>query len=165
MNSTGPLTTYGNAPAPRGGHTATFVGKKLFVFGGSSYSAKTITSGGRDAPLSIVKSDLHVLDLPSMTWSIPSIQGTQPPARYAHTATLMGNKLIVFGGFNGRSYLDDLNILDTSMYCLFVVSCEVMVADVEGLVSFSCGLLVVADCCCLMSLFCLSCLVCICCLM
>jgi N-acetylneuraminic acid mutarotase len=115
MNVTGPLTTYGNAPAPRGGHTATFVGKKLFVFGGSAYSAKGLAPGGRESPLTIVKSDLHVLDLATMTWSIPAAQGVQPPPRYAHTATLMGNKVIVFGGFNGRVYLDDLSVLDTSM--------------------------------------------------
>lgn len=116
MNWSGPLTTYGNPPAPRGGHTATFVGKKLFVFGGSAYSAKGLNPGGRESPLTIVKSDLHVLDLATMTWSIPAVQGIQPPARYAHTGTLMGNKLIIFGGFNGRVYLDDLSVLDTSKY-------------------------------------------------
>lgn len=120
MNWSGPITTYGNPPAPRGGHTATFVGKKLFVFGGSAYSAKGLNPGGRESPLTIVKSDLHVLDLATMTWSIPSVQGMQPPARYAHTATLMGNKLIIFGGFNGRSYLDDLSVLDTSTMSWYV---------------------------------------------
>lgn len=120
MNWSGPLTTYGNPPAPRGGHTATFVAKKLFVFGGSAYSAKGLNTGGRESPLTIVKSDLHVLDLGTMTWSIPSVQGIQPPARYAHTGTLMGNKLIIFGGFNGRVYLDDLNVLDTSTMSWYV---------------------------------------------
>jgi hypothetical protein len=114
LNWVGPLTTYGNSPAPRGGHTSTFVVKKLFVFGGSAYSAKGLNPGGRESPLTIVKSDLHVLDLATMTWSIPAVQGIQPPARYAHTGTLMGNKLIIFGGFNGRVYLDDLSVLDTS---------------------------------------------------
>lgn len=120
MNWSGPLPTYGNPPAPRGGHTATFVAKKLFVFGGSAYSAKGLNTGGRESPLTIVKSDLHVLDLATMTWSIPSVQGIQPPARYAHTGTLMGNKLIIFGGFNGRVYLDDLSVLDTSTMSWYV---------------------------------------------
>lgn len=120
MNWSGPITNYGNPPAPRGGHTATFVGKKLFVFGGSAYSAKGLNAGGRESPLTIVKSDLHVLDLATMTWSIPAVQGIQPPARYAHTGTLMGNKLIIFGGFNGRVYLDDLSVLDTSKFRLHV---------------------------------------------
>lgn len=120
MNWSGPLTTYGNPPAPRGGHTATFVAKKLFVFGGSAYSAKGLNPGGRESPLTIVKSDLHVLDLTTMTWSIPAVQGVQPPARYAHTGTLMGNKLIIFGGFNGRVYLDDLSVLDTSTMSWYV---------------------------------------------
>lgn len=92
----------------------------MFVFGGSAYSAKGLNPGGRESPLTIVKSDLHVLDLATMTWSIPAVQGMQPPARYAHTATLMGNKLIIFGGFNGRSYLDDLNVLDTSTMSWYV---------------------------------------------
>eukprot|EP01112_Ceratiomyxa_fruticulosa_P007534 TRINITY_DN195_c1_g1_i1.p1 TRINITY_DN195_c1_g1~~TRINITY_DN195_c1_g1_i1.p1 ORF type:complete len:897 (+),score=204.07 TRINITY_DN195_c1_g1_i1:314-3004(+) len=110
---TGPLAFSGTVPAPRGGHSTCVVGKKLFVFGGSAYSSKGSSSGGtKESPLTIVKSDLHVLDLPTLTWSVPTVQGIPPSARYAHTATLISTKIFVFGGFNGRTYLEDLVVLD-----------------------------------------------------
>eukprot|EP01113_Clastostelium_recurvatum_P027081 TRINITY_DN3261_c0_g1_i1.p1 TRINITY_DN3261_c0_g1~~TRINITY_DN3261_c0_g1_i1.p1 ORF type:complete len:845 (-),score=249.62 TRINITY_DN3261_c0_g1_i1:56-2590(-) len=116
----GPLGVSGPAPAPRGGHSACMVGKKIFIFGGSAYSSKGTGQGGaKDPPLTIVKADLHVLDLPTLTWSVPSIQGVGPLARYAHTATLVGTKMYVFGGFNGRTYLEDIAVLDVMAMAWF----------------------------------------------
>ena len=50
-------------------------------------------------------------------WSQPSaIQPNQinggPSPRAAHSCDLIGNKLFVFGGWNGKSALNDLHVLE-----------------------------------------------------
>lgn len=48
-----------------------------------------------------------------MTWYVPVIKGTPPSARYAHTATLVGAKLFVFGGCGENRCFSELHGLDT----------------------------------------------------
>eukprot|EP00741_Cyanophora_paradoxa_P007744 tig00001206_g7492.t1 len=87
----------------RGGHTATVIShggrQKLFVFGGGSFPK--------------IFNDLIQLDLALNTWSLPSVTGGPPPARYAHSATACGSKIVIFGGFDGSHWFDDCWILDT----------------------------------------------------
>ena len=57
--------------------------------------------------------DLHILDLSSRRWSKVDYQGDQcPPARYAHTATIVGRQLLVFGGQSLDGPLNDVWIFD-----------------------------------------------------
>eukprot|EP01116_Phalansterium_solitarium_P003899 TRINITY_DN14736_c0_g1_i1.p1 TRINITY_DN14736_c0_g1~~TRINITY_DN14736_c0_g1_i1.p1 ORF type:complete len:616 (+),score=156.43 TRINITY_DN14736_c0_g1_i1:213-2060(+) len=111
----GPLAVRGTPPLPRGGHSATFIENVMFVFGGSTYNRPNGTT--KEAPLTQVQDDLHVFDSSSRTWSklgpTPAgFSGTPPSPRYAHTATAVGKRLVVFGGFNGSRYLDDVHVLD-----------------------------------------------------
>merc|ERR1719326_2198006 len=98
----------------RQGHTATLHGTRLYVFGG--------VCGGK------YFGDLHCLDLSSMAWSSPVTQGPKPSSRCGHTALLIGESLLVHGGFSMDSadlatkdnsgqllkncYLNDMRVLD-----------------------------------------------------
>ena len=64
-------------PADREGHTASVVGGRIFVFGG------TWTD---DDDATIYMNDLHVLDVATMAWSRPPSGGTPPIEREAMQA-------------------------------------------------------------------------------
>jgi len=57
--------------------------------------------------------DIDILDLDTMTWISPQVQGTLPMARNAHTMTVLGTKLFLFGGHSGNKHLKDLHVFDT----------------------------------------------------
>ncbi|XP_058077218.1 acyl-CoA-binding domain-containing protein 6 isoform X2 [Magnolia sinica] len=75
-------------PAPRFDHTTAIHAERyLLIFGGGSHST--------------CFSDLHVLDLETMEWSQPQIQGEEVTARAGHAgATIDENWYIVGGGDN-----------------------------------------------------------------
>lgn len=101
----------GAPPSPRSGHTA--VAHKdlgIVVFGGGEgWGANCFN-------------DLFVLhvDEPSLpsnsehscVWMRPSWQGTAPGPRTGHSACVIGDTMMVFGGFDGKRALNDLHILD-----------------------------------------------------
>lgn len=53
--------------------------------------------GGRDETK--FYGDVHILDLEVMAWSNPRTSGPCPSPRAGHTALLIGNNLIIQGGF------------------------------------------------------------------
>ncbi|XP_053718677.1 host cell factor 2 isoform X1 [Synchiropus splendidus] len=80
--------TKGGGPSARESHTAvayTNAGSpKLYIFGGMQ--------GHR-------LNDMWQLDLDTMVWSLPNIQGSTPTARSLHSATVIGNRMFIFGGW------------------------------------------------------------------
>uniref|UniRef100_A0A8K9Y549 Host cell factor 1 n=1 Tax=Oncorhynchus mykiss TaxID=8022 RepID=A0A8K9Y549_ONCMY len=78
--------TYGVLPPPRESHTAVVYTEKsrLVIYGGMS--------GCR-------LGDLWILDIDTLTWNKPSINGTAPLPRSLHSATTITNKMYVFGGW------------------------------------------------------------------
>eukprot|EP00455_Lapot_gusevi_P015971 TRINITY_DN1814_c0_g1_i6.p1 TRINITY_DN1814_c0_g1~~TRINITY_DN1814_c0_g1_i6.p1 ORF type:complete len:429 (+),score=44.51 TRINITY_DN1814_c0_g1_i6:82-1368(+) len=71
----------GDAPDPRYGHSATYVGhKQILVFGGASESGD----------YAIRYNDLYLLDTANMRWNRLRVGGTPPIARALHTAAGMG---------------------------------------------------------------------------
>ncbi|XP_054000406.1 host cell factor 1 isoform X4 [Hylaeus anthracinus] len=82
--------THGHAPPPRESHTGVAytdrnTGKScLVIYGGMS--------GCR-------LGDLWFLDVDSMTWNKPVVHGPTPLPRSLHTATLIGHRMYVFGGW------------------------------------------------------------------
>ncbi|KAB7506202.1 Host cell factor 1 [Armadillidium nasatum] len=80
--------TNGDPPPPRESHTGvTYTSKdrpKLVIYGGMS--------GTR-------LGDLWILDIGTMTWEKPCVGGSHPLPRSLHSATLIGNKMYVFGGW------------------------------------------------------------------
>jgi len=82
--------TYGTCPPPRESHsTVVMKGKdgnanKLIVFGGMN---------------GLRLNDLWILNIESMTWNNPRMNGPVPLPRSLHSATMIGNKMFVFGGW------------------------------------------------------------------
>ncbi|XP_072285389.1 host cell factor 1-like isoform X2 [Pyxicephalus adspersus] len=82
--------TYGILPPPRESHTAVVYTDKetkksrLVIYGGMS--------GCR-------LGDLWFLDIDSLTWSKPSLNGLAPLPRSLHSATTISDKMYVFGGW------------------------------------------------------------------
>jgi len=81
---------YGQAPPPRESHSATACTDKdgsnprLIIYGGMS--------GCRLA-------DLWILHIDTMTWSKPQLAGPPPLPRSLHSATMIGARMFVFGGW------------------------------------------------------------------
>lgn len=96
----------GTAPRARGGHTATLVSpdsgrgsSKIFLFGGL-YDTE--------------HNDTHVLEVDEKLWTQPHCRGAAPEPRYSHSATLVGTRIMYFGGRSKAKYLGDLHALDTT---------------------------------------------------
>ena len=90
-------------PIPRGYHTATLVNRYILIYAG--YNGKYILG------------DLVALDTENMAWSMPDpCLGHFPNARNAHTMTMLGSELFMFGGYNGTRDTDDMHILETAAF-------------------------------------------------
>ncbi|XP_067854482.1 host cell factor 1-like [Heptranchias perlo] len=82
--------TYGTPPPPRESHTAVVYRNKdnkkpkLVIYGGMS--------GCR-------LGDLWMLDIENLTWNKPEVAGVPPLPRSLHSATMIGSKMYVFGGW------------------------------------------------------------------
>lgn len=92
----------GECPPARACHSLTHVstdfGRRLVMFGGYD--------GCR------CFNDVDVLDLDTMTWRQPTVTGSVPQSRNAHTMTAVAEKLYLFGGHSGNKHLRDVHILD-----------------------------------------------------
>ena len=77
------------------------MGKDLLCFGG--------VGGGR--PLN----DLYVLQTggKGLYWTEPPVNGVPPNPRVGHASALVGTKVFVFGGHDGKTCLNDVHILVT----------------------------------------------------
>ena len=92
---------HGDVPSPRAGHTCNGLPSgHLVVFGGGNANGPT--------------NDLHILDIPTMTWTRPDVYGTPPSPRAGHTAcTVFGKELLVFGGGYLNKVFNDLHLFNT----------------------------------------------------
>jgi hypothetical protein len=69
--------------------------------------------GGYDGKIRM--NDVFVLDFGTMRWSQPLMQGPLPIPRFGQTMTLVGSKVVIFGGSSGAHHLltnDHVAILD-----------------------------------------------------
>jgi hypothetical protein len=90
-------------PMARGYHSATLVNRYLLVYAG--YNGKFILG------------DLVALDTENLIWSLPDpCIGHFPSARNAHTVSILGSELFLFGGYNGSRDTNDLHILETAAF-------------------------------------------------
>jgi len=91
----------GAAPRPRGGHSATLIGSKVYVFGGEDAKRKPL-------------GELWTLDLATLEWDEPEVSGDAPLPRSAHSAVAYRNRhILYFGGGSVASCFNDLAVLDT----------------------------------------------------
>ncbi|XP_023693256.2 host cell factor 1a isoform X2 [Paramormyrops kingsleyae] len=82
--------TYGVLPPPRESHTAVVYTEK------ESGKSRLVIYGGMSG---CRLGDLWTLDIASLTWNKPSVNGTAPLPRSLHSATIITNKMFVFGGW------------------------------------------------------------------
>lgn len=82
--------TYGVLPPPRESHTAVVYTER------ESRKSKLVIYGGMSG---CRLGDLWTLDIETLTWNKPSLSGVAPLPRSLHSATTIGNKMYVFGGW------------------------------------------------------------------
>lgn len=56
--------------------------------------------------------DVWVLDTNTMHWSEAVCTGNPPSSRSGHTATMWGEWLVIFGGWDGDRHLKDTHMLN-----------------------------------------------------
>ncbi|CAG8752875.1 16590_t:CDS:10, partial [Gigaspora margarita] len=97
------LTTSGDIPHPRSGHTHIIVGHNMIVFGGL---LKYPTESPNDF--------IYILNTVTKQWSKLSIpEKTFLTQRHGHSATVIGTFMYIFGGQNSKGiYLNDLIVFD-----------------------------------------------------
>ncbi|KAG8186577.1 hypothetical protein JTE90_020871 [Oedothorax gibbosus] len=81
---------HGTPPPPRESHTAVAYTSKL------DKQSRLIVYGGMSG---CRLGDLWQLDIETMTWAKPSVRGISPLPRSLHSATLIGHRMLVFGGW------------------------------------------------------------------
>eukprot|EP01006_Ploeotia_vitrea_P031484 TRINITY_DN63818_c0_g2_i1.p1 TRINITY_DN63818_c0_g2~~TRINITY_DN63818_c0_g2_i1.p1 ORF type:complete len:866 (-),score=91.48 TRINITY_DN63818_c0_g2_i1:629-3166(-) len=83
------------APEMRNKHAAVTYRNKLFLFGGYCQSTKTYME------------DLWIFDFDTQEWELADTNN-KLPARRAHSMTVFGNQVVIFGGYNGVCCTNDL---------------------------------------------------------
>ena len=97
-----PMTTT-NAPSARQDHTAVWTGSKMIVWGGNVGSDPT-NGGGQFDPDSGSNG----------TWT-PTNEAAAPTASAYHTAVWTGTKMIVWGGYDGSSFINSGGFYDPAI--------------------------------------------------
>uniref|UniRef100_A0A3Q3LBT9 Zgc:163014 n=1 Tax=Mastacembelus armatus TaxID=205130 RepID=A0A3Q3LBT9_9TELE len=97
------VTAKGNVPN-LAFHSAAFYKKELFVFGGVRPSHSSAEKSCSNA--------LYIFNPEFELWYQPIVEGDRPLPRFGHTATLLSQRLIIFGGRKTATYFNDLHILD-----------------------------------------------------
>jgi len=92
------IETKGLAPVPRIGASLNISANKLFIFGGVNQKHEYLN-------------DLFILDLLSNTWVKIKPKADTPPIRESHSSVVFNNKIIFYGGMNGKR-LSDIAILN-----------------------------------------------------
>eukprot|EP00456_Euglypha_rotunda_P028414 TRINITY_DN2249_c0_g1_i7.p1 TRINITY_DN2249_c0_g1~~TRINITY_DN2249_c0_g1_i7.p1 ORF type:complete len:386 (-),score=35.75 TRINITY_DN2249_c0_g1_i7:95-1231(-) len=97
-NTLSPYTTKGTGPSPRAGHTAIAVGSNILVFGGACCEGGPYT----------YYNDLYLLDTVKGVWDSLEIKGEKPSPRSQHNALLVGDTMILLGGYCGKVVFNDI---------------------------------------------------------
>ena len=126
-------TTRGTPPEPRYGHSASGFGRSagtpplwsrvvpvrvrniLLQFSPQMPERRPRTGRGRehlDHTPPRYLNDVHVLDVDENTWTTPTTRGTPPEPRYGHSASLVGSRIVFFGGKGREDHFRDLHALD-----------------------------------------------------
>ncbi|XP_057471623.1 acyl-CoA-binding domain-containing protein 4-like [Actinidia eriantha] len=103
------LETTQTPPAPRFDHTAALHAERyLLIFGGCSHS--------------IFFNDFHVLDLQTMEWSQPQLQGDLVTPRAGHAGITIDENWYIVGGGDNRSGAAETLVLNMSKLVISVLT-------------------------------------------
>lgn len=95
-----PPTISGKPPSPRSGHAAALVNDAALVVLGGKAGRKW-------------RNDCYLLDVERWHWQLQSPAGAAPAPRSYHSATVVGRKVVVFGGNGEGDTYGDVHVLDT----------------------------------------------------
>ncbi|XP_022108566.1 kelch domain-containing protein 3-like [Acanthaster planci] len=93
----------GKAPT-RAYHTSTLFHDEMFVFGG--------VYPNPDPEPDSCSDQLHVFSPVTESWYEPVVMGKKPKARSGHSATRLGDQLVIFGGWDAPECFNDVHCLD-----------------------------------------------------
>jgi N-acetylneuraminic acid mutarotase len=93
----------GIGPSGRSLHTATVVGRKIYIFGGAN------SSGNRNDTSGFC--DLYELDIDTLCWTECETHNTPPTPCYGHSATYIGDDRILYFGGKGYQVLNSIHVL------------------------------------------------------
>ncbi|KAK7468208.1 hypothetical protein BaRGS_00036569 [Batillaria attramentaria] len=93
----------GKAPT-RAYHTATLYRHELWIFGGV-YPRPDPNPDG-------CSNDIHIFSPVMQNWYTPLVMGEKPLPRSGHSATLINDQLVMFGGWDAPFCYNDLFVLD-----------------------------------------------------
>uniref|UniRef100_M1CLY9 Acyl-CoA binding protein n=1 Tax=Solanum tuberosum TaxID=4113 RepID=M1CLY9_SOLTU len=103
------VETTQTSPAPRFDHTAALhADRYLLILGGCSHS--------------IFFNDLHVLDLETMEWSQPQLQGDLVSPRAGHAGVTIGDNWYIVGGGDNKSGVPETLMLNMSKLVVSVLA-------------------------------------------
>ncbi|XP_056282582.1 uncharacterized protein zgc:163014 isoform X1 [Pseudoliparis swirei] len=108
------ITAKGNVPH-LAYHSAAFYKKELFVFGGVRPGHSSVDTSCSNA--------LYIFNPEFELWYQPIVEGDKPLPRFGHSATLMSQRLIIFGGRKTATYLNDVHVLDLGFMEYTAVKC------------------------------------------
>ena len=75
--------------------------------------------------------DLHAIPCPeTLQWTSPEMMGDLPPPCRAHSATVVGTSILIFGGGDGSTYYNHLYVLDTCVWFLSLLSTSTLTRSV-----------------------------------
>ena len=77
----------------------------------TSYDTSVWLFGGFDRQTDSSINSLYKLDMENKTWRAVSPRGDLPPARNSHTMVTCDGVMIVFGGWDGQTFFDDVHLL------------------------------------------------------
>ena len=91
----------GKKPSARYFHAMAVLGEAVVVVGGKDDHNRF--------------TDVHVFNKDERTslWTQPNIKGSSPKPRSAHTISVVGSRIFVFGGHRDREKFNDVHVLDT----------------------------------------------------
>eukprot|EP01059_Diplonema_ambulator_P011404 TRINITY_DN21368_c0_g1_i1.p1 TRINITY_DN21368_c0_g1~~TRINITY_DN21368_c0_g1_i1.p1 ORF type:complete len:387 (+),score=91.36 TRINITY_DN21368_c0_g1_i1:309-1469(+) len=102
------IKSTGRIPLGRIGHSICDDGEgNLYLWGGVN---ETIESGNKGTYLD----DFFKYDFHAKIWSEIPLVGTKPVPRAFHSAVCYQDKVIIFGGCNGKGRFDDINTIETA---------------------------------------------------
>jgi len=104
-NTWSSIEATGSVPLPRAAFGGmSLVGTNIYVFGGRDNAQRT--------------NSLFVFDTLSNSWIVPITAGVKPAPRSFHTATVIGSKIVIFGGLSrDNKHFNDLHVFDTATSC------------------------------------------------
>ncbi|XP_060560949.1 ras guanine nucleotide exchange factor F-like [Ruditapes philippinarum] len=96
----------GKAPT-RAYHSATLYRHELWIFGGVYPRPDPQPDG--------CSNEVHIFSPVMESWYSPIVSGEKPIPRSGHSATLINDQLVVFGGWDAPISYNDLHVLDMSI--------------------------------------------------